>query len=255
MTVAADASSPKTRAALYLATRATTDAPCLGRRPMQLAGEALDLVAGFGAAVAGQDVAGRPVHEALARLWKLKPAHRDLVRRALVLVADHELNPSTFAARVAASTGASLAAAALAGFATLCGPLHGEASARAVLFLETAQREGAHAAINATLARAERPPATGHALYPEGDPRAAALLAALPLSAPVADAIRAAEATAAARANIDMALAALTVELGLPRDAPFLIFACGRMAGWLAHAIEQTTTGRIIRPRATYVGP
>ncbi|MBL8559932.1 MAG: hypothetical protein JNM47_14510 [Hyphomonadaceae bacterium] len=244
----------KARGYAFLAARAAVDAPSLGRRPEHLAAEALDLIGGLGVAFAGANRTNALLHEHLAALWKLDARGGDLVRRALVLVADHELNPSTFAARVAASTGAPIAAAALAGYATLSGPLHGEASARALLFLETAMRDGAEAAVNATLARAERLPAIGHALYPMGDPRAASLLKAIKPSKPLNAAIEAAEAASGDRANIDMALAALTLECGLPRDAPFLIFAGGRMAGWCAHAIEQRATGRIIRPRATYTG-
>jgi citrate synthase len=246
--------SAKARGFAYLAARAAMDAPSLGRRSEQLAAEALDLIGGLGVAFAGANEKNAHLHEHLATLWKLDARGGDLVRRALVLVADHELNPSTFAARVAASTGAPIAAAALAGYATLSGPLHGEASARAVLFLEIARRDGAAAAVNATLARAERLPAIGHALYPMGDPRAASLLKAIKLSKPLKQAIDAAEAASGDHANIDMALAAMTLELGLPRDAPFLIFAGGRMAGWCAHAIEQRATGRIIRPRASYTG-
>jgi citrate synthase len=193
-------------------------------------------------------------HVKLATCWGLSHEGADIVRRALVLVADHELNPSTFAARVAASTGASLAAAALAGFAALTGPLHGQASARALQFLQAALSEGPEAALRAILARGLTVPATGHALYPAGDPRAAALLARLDPQSPISNAVRLAEAATGARANIDMALAAITLELRLPPDAPFLMFASGRMVGWLAHAIEQSASGRPIRPRAAYVG-
>jgi citrate synthase len=253
-TPAVTGDTARARGFAYLAARAAADAPSLARAPESLAAEALGLIAGAGDAFAGAPAA-QPIHEKLAMLWRLKPKGRDLVRRALVLVADHELNPSTFAARVAASTGAPLAAAALAGYATLSGPLHGEASARAVQFLETALRDGAREAVRAALTRAERPPATGHALYPRGDPRAAALMDALKPSARLADAVRAAEDATGEAANIDMALAALTLALALPREGPFVIFAGGRMAGWLAHAIEQRSSARPIRPRATYVGP
>lgn len=67
-------------------------------------------------------------------------------------------------------------------------------------------------------------------------------------------ALRAAETASCEAANVDMALAALTAELRLPDDAPFLIFASGRMAGWIAHAIEQRLSAAPIRPRANYTG-
>ncbi|HAY06897.1 MAG TPA: hypothetical protein DCY26_09615 [Hyphomonas sp.] len=97
-------------------------------------------------------------------------------------------------------------------------------------------------------------PAVGHALYPDGDPRAAALLRWMKPSASLRRALRAAEAASGEAANVDMALAALTVELSLPDDAAFLIFASGRMAGWIAHAIEQRLSAAPIRPRANYIG-
>ena len=199
-----------------------------------------------------------PVERGLAltaqMLARLAPGGVDLVRRALVLVADHELNPSTFAARVAASTGAPLAASALAGCATLTGPLHGEASARALAYLRDAMARGPEAALASLAARGEQVPAVDHALYPAGDPRAAALLRWMKPGPDLRRAIRAAEAASGEAANVDMALAALTAHLALPDEAPFLIFASGRMAGWIAHAIEQRLSGRLIRPRANYVG-
>lgn len=251
---AIDGDTAKARGLAYLARRAACDPPSMGRAPAALHQEGAALLAGLAAAFC-QDAGGAAFHARLAAAWGLDAAGLDLVRRALVLTADHELNPSTFAARVAASTGASLAAAALAGFATLTGPRHGEASARAAAYLSAAARDGAAAALADVLARAEQPPGFGHALYPHGDPRAAALLEALAPAGAVAEAIAAGEAATGAAANIDMALAALTVSRGLPRDAPFLIFAGGRMAGWIAHAIEQALSGEPIRPRAHYAGP
>jgi len=243
----------KARALAFLAARAAEDAPSFGRGGAALAGEAADLLAGFCTAVTG--AAGRGFfHQRLGRHWRLSPGGVDLVRRALVLVADHELNPSTFAARVAASTGAPLAASALAGCATLTGPLHGEASARALAYLRDAMARGPEAALASLAARGEQVPAVDHALYPAGDPRAAALLRWMKPGPDLRRAIRAAEAASGEAANVDMALAALTAHLALPDEAPFLIFASGRMAGWIAHAIEQRLSGRLIRPRANYVG-
>ncbi|MFN7180433.1 citrate synthase [Hyphomonas sp.] len=243
----------KARALAFLAVRAAVDPPGIGRSAASLAAEGAGLLSGFCTAITGAGGRGF-FHQRLARHWGLTPGGTDLLRRALVLVADHELNPSTFAARVAASTGAPLAACALAGCATLTGPLHGEASARALAYLRNAVAAGPDAALAALSQRGERIPAVGHALYPDGDPRAAALLRWMKPSASLRRALRAAEAASGEAANVDMALAALTVELGLPDDAAFLMFASGRMAGWIAHAIEQRLSAAPIRPRANYIG-
>jgi len=243
----------KARALAWLAARAAEDVPIIDRSPQMLGAEGSVLLSGFCSAITASGGRGF-FHQRVGRHWRLSPGGTDLLRRALVLVADHELNPSTFAARVAASTGAPLAACALAGCATLTGPLHGEASARALAYLRHAIAEGPAAALAALAARGERTPAVGHVLYSAGDPRAAALLRWMKPSAPLRRAIAAAEEIAGEDANIDMALAALTVELELADDAPFLIFASGRMAGWIAHAIEQCASKVTIRPRANYIG-
>ena len=243
----------KARLLAYLATRAAHDPPAFGRGEAALSDDGAQLLAGVCSAVTGTGGRGF-YHQRLGRHWGLSPGGTDLLRRALVLVADHELNPSTFAARVAASTGAPLAASALAGCATLTGPLHGEASARALAYLKWAIEDGPKAALSGLAARGEHIPAVGHALYLAGDPRAAALIRWMKPAAPLKRAIKAAEAASGEAANVDMALAALSVHLSLPEDAPFLIFASGRMAGWIAHAIEQQASGRLIRPRANYTG-
>lgn len=243
----------KARLLAYLAIRAAHDPPAFGRGEAALSDDGAQLLAGVCSAVTGTGGRGF-YHQRLGRHWGLSPGGTDLLRRALVLVADHELNPSTFAARVAASTGAPLAASALAGCATLTGPLHGEASARALAYLKWAIEDGPKAALSGLAARGEHIPAVGHALYPAGDPRAAALIRWMKPAAPLKRAIKAAEAASGEAANVDMALAVLSVHLSLPEDAPFLIFASGRMAGWIAHAIEQQASGRLIRPRANYTG-
>ncbi|MDB5456200.1 MAG: Citrate synthase, partial [Caulobacter sp.] len=129
------------RARLFstLAARAGIDAPARGRAPLALAMEAAGLLDAAADAVAGAAGEG-PIHQRLARAWGLDAEGADLIRRSLVLLADHELNASTFAARVAASTGASLAASALAGLAALSGPLHGGMAARVEAFADEAER-------------------------------------------------------------------------------------------------------------------
>ncbi|MCE3288607.1 MAG: citrate synthase [Caulobacter sp.] len=248
-------SLPDGRARLFaaLAARAAAEPPARGRAPLALAIEGaglLDLVAD---AVCGNLGSG-PIHQRLAAAWG-RPDAADAIRRALVLLADHELNASTFAARVAASTGAGLSAAALAGLCALSGPLHGGMAARVWNLVEESRRIGPAATVEGRLARAAPTPGFGHPLYPEGDPRAAALLAACPPTEDLAALLDAVETGTGERANIDFALVAMAEALGLPQDAPFLLFAVARSAGWIAHAVEEGSGGRLIRPRARYVGP
>jgi citrate synthase len=236
-----------------LASRAAVDEGALGRSAEALADEAATILDRVTDAVCGE-VAGGAIHARLGRAWGCGRRGIDLIRRVLVLLADHELNASTFAARVAASTGASLSAAALAGLSTLTGPLHGGMAARVSRLAEDAEREGAREAVAARLIHWSPAPGFGHPLYPEGDPRARALLGAFEPS-PALRALR--EAVAAATGdldNVDFALAALSQNLALPDDAPFVLFAVARCAGWLAHAQEQLSGGALIRPRARYVG-
>ena len=242
--------SGKARAFNYLARCAATDDVPIAKID-NFAESGASLLLGFADAISG--TIGRGMfHQRLARFWKLDPNGADLLRRTLVLVADHELNPSSFAARVAASTGASLAASTLSGYSTLTGPRHGEASAKALTFLS---HHSQNPAISMqTAARIGTIPAVGHALYPKGDPRARALLRWLSPDPDMKRAVKMAERTSGKPANIDMALAALCLKLDLPDDAPFLIFAAGRMVGWIAHAAEQSLSGKMIRPRAKYLG-
>jgi citrate synthase len=173
----------------------------------------------------------------------------------LVLVADHELNASAFAARVAASTGASLSAAALAGLATLSGPRHGGATAAVRGFAQEAAQLGPGDAVARRLVDDRALPGFGHPLYPQGDPRAQALLARF-TPPPALAALRATvEAVTGQAPNIDFALMAGCEAMGLPADAPFGLFAVARCAGWIAHAIEQGQSDALIRPRARYIGP
>jgi citrate synthase len=184
------------------------------------------------------------------------------VAEALVLAADHELNPSTFAARVAASAGASLASSVMAALAALSGPRHGGVTARVEAFVaEVGSPERAAAAIRERLARGDSIPGFGHPLYPEGDPRGARLLEIAERIGGKARDVRvvvsvvdAMELVARERPTIDVGLVALAAALRLPRGAPLAIFACGRLAGWIAHALEQRSAGFVLRPRARYVG-
>ena len=242
------------RAFAALAARAGAEPPALGRGPAALWREGAGLMADLAGAL-GEGVEPGPLHLVLARAWRLGDAEADLVRRALVLLADHELNASTFAARVAASTGASLSASVLAGLAALSGPRHGGVAARLAALVEEASREGPEAAVRAYIARGDPPPGFGQRPYPAGDPRARALLSAFRPDPELLELQAAGEALTGQPANIDFALVALTRRLGLQPDAAFALFALGRSVGWIAHAIEQLESGGLIRPRARYVGP
>ena len=173
-----------------------------------------------------------------------------------IVLADQELTTSAFAARVTASTGASLGACVLSGFAALSGPLHGDATVRVRSVFDEVERTGADATIARYLASGLPIPGFGYPLYPaEGDPRAAALLASFDPPARYKQMIAKVGAATGKHPTIDVALAALASRFGLPGDAPFALFAIGRSTGWLAHSIEQVTEGAMIRPRARYTGP
>jgi citrate synthase len=226
----------------------------LGRHPRQLAGDAASVVGTLAGAIGARNRGG-PVHERLARGWGVGAEGVEMIRRALVLVADHELNASTFAVRVAASTGASLSASLLAGLSALSGPRHGGAAERMMELVRDAERSGAERAVGRWLAREQKLPGFDHPLYPDGDPRAAAILAKVridPLLTELRDVVAAATG---GLPNVDFALAGLVRAHALPGDAAFRLFALGRSVGWAAHALEQSATGQLIRPRGVYVGP
>lgn len=244
---------PHDRMFQALAWRAATSPAMRGRRPEALYFEAASLIDLMVDAVAGGSGEG-PMHVRLGRAWGCDDAGADLVRRSLVLLADHELNASTFAARVTASTGASLAACTLSGLAALSGPLHGGMAVRVRGFTEQAQKRGAHAAVAERLASGGNLPGFGHPLYPDGDPRAEALLTAFEPTNEHSSLASAVREITGELPNIDFALTALSDAARLPEDAPFQIFAMARCTGWIAHAIEQSRTGRLIRPRVRYIG-
>ena len=200
--------------------------------------------------------------ETLARAWGVSARGVDLLRSALILCADHELNVSSFTARCVASAGSNPYAVVIAGLAALEGTRHGGASARIESMLESMRRaRHLRTAFGERLRRGETIDGFGHPLYGNGDPRAAALLDLLrdryAKSAELAFVLDVAEAAASGmreRPNIDFALAALARVLRLPSGSPLTLFAIGRTIGWIGHAIEQYATGQLIRPRAKYVG-
>lgn len=236
-----------------LSARVAADPPSHGRARAALVAEAMQLLGETGAAMLGPST-GAALHQRLARAWRA-PAAQDLIRRALVLLADHELNASTFAARVAISTGAPLSAGLMAGLATLAGPLHGGAASGLRALIEAARREGAARSVRAWLAQGHALAAFGHPLYPDGDVRAEALFEHFRMPAIYAQVREEAAEVIGEHPNIDFALCAMADRYALPASAPFTIFALARSVGWIAHALEQAQGGQLIRPRARYTGP
>lgn len=218
------------------------------------------IVRWIAALLAGTSPSASPVHLMLARhLAPRREAAAGLIRQALVLLADHELNPSTYAVRVAAATGASMFDATAVGFAALKGSHHGGATTRAARFVSALSQPHGVKEIRARAALNEPVPGFGHALYRDHDPRAATLLQALTdagvKSALIADIPNAVHDMIGERPNIDYALAVMARTLEFPEGGEITVLAMARTAGWLAHAREQFISGQLIRPRARYTGP
>lgn len=184
------------------------------------------------------------------------------MNEALIVIADHELNASTFAARVAASSGASTTASITAALGALSGPLHGAATARVeALVAEVERPERAAAVVAARLDRGESVPGFGHPLYAKGDPRGERLIELANQLGRRQRGVRVLSSVVAAMdlvsrepPTVDVGLVSLAAALGLRRGAPLGIFASGRVAGWIAHVLEQKEAGFMLRPRARYVG-
>ena len=188
---------------------------------------------------------------------------------ALTLHADHELNASTFAARVAAATLTDIYSAIVAGIGTLKGPLHGGANAEVMkLLLELGQNasgERVDDVIRGKLARKEKVPGFGHRVYHTEDPRATHLrqmskelgkragnTAWYEMSERIEALVKAEKKL---NPNVDFYSASTYYTLGIPVDLYTPIFAVSRVSGWTAHVLEQYANNRLIRPRADYTGP
>jgi citrate synthase len=186
---------------------------------------------------------------------------------ALILAADHELNVSAFTARCVASANASPWDVVSAGLAALKGSRHGGHTERVeALFQQMGSTAGTADGVRRVMAdrlrRGEPIPGCGHTLYPDGDPRGAALLEMAREIAPESPEVELALAMADAyreliheHPTIDHGLVALSRALELPEHTPIALFALGRTIGWIGHAIEQYGVNKLIRPRAAYVGP
>jgi citrate synthase len=212
------------------------------------------------ASLLGTRPSAAPIHEQCAKAWKLDEQGTALVRMALILCADHELNASSFTARCVASTGTSLRASVIAGLAALTGGKHGGTTARVEAMFDEIDIQAGSKNIadkmQQRLTRGEDLPGFGHHLYPDGDVRAIALLEnILPQHPAWQEMIKAAHALIGHHPSVDFALVAVRRHLKLPVGAAFGLFALGRGMGWIAQALEQRATGELIRPRAAYIGP
>ena len=188
---------------------------------------------------------------------------------ALILHADHELNASTFAGRVAAATLTDIYSAIVAAIGTLKGPLHGGANAEVMKLLlelgQTATGERVDEVIRGKLARKEKIPGFGHRVYKTEDPRATHLrrmsqdLGKRSGSTAWFDMSQRIEALVKGEKklnpNVDFYSASTYYALGIPIDLYTPVFAVSRMSGWTAHILEQYANNRLIRPRADYTGP
>lgn len=187
----------------------------------------------------------------------------------LVTVIDHGLNASTFTARVVASTQAGILSSVVAGLCALKGPLHGGAPGPVLDMLDAIGTvESAEAWLDDVMGRGERLMGFGHRIYRVRDPRADVLKSAAGrlkggdnriafAEAIEATALKVLERRKPGRrldTNVEFYTAILLDALGVPREGFTPLFAAGRTAGWVAHAIEQSRTGRIIRPQSRYVG-
>ena len=246
------------------------------RKAVRLTAQVGSLVATMGrVASGGGPIEPDPVLGHAANFLYMLTGHRPggLETRAfdvaLILHADHELNASTFAARVAAATLTDIHSAIVAAIGTLKGPLHGGANADVMrMLLEIGPEAGPEKAVDvvrAKLARKEKIPGFGHRVYHTEDPRATHLRqmsrdlgkrTGQPIWYDMSERIEAfIKAEKKLNANVDFYSASTYHSLGIAIDLFTPIFAVSRISGWTAHVLEQYANNRLIRPRAEYIGP
>ncbi|MBI2834092.1 MAG: citrate synthase [Acidobacteria bacterium] len=246
------------------------------RKAVRLAGQTASLVATYGRMSAGGGpIQPDPALGHAANFLYMLTGNRPgaLAARAfdvaLILHADHELNASTFAARVAAATLSDMHSAIVAAIGTLKGPLHGGANADVMRLLRDigadASRERVDAVVRGKLARKEKIPGFGHRVYRTEDPRAAHLRRLsrelgeragdtrwFEMSLQIESIVKTEKKL---NPNVDFYSASTYHALGIPVELFTPIFAVSRISGWTAHVLEQYANNRLIRPRTEYVGP
>jgi len=259
----AAAFAPIDRCLTVLPVAAASDTRAFARDPAATATAGARVVRLLAGAIAGRLPTAAPVHQQLAEAWGLDEHGADLVRTALVLSADHELNASTFAVRIATSTGVTPWGAVIAGLAVLQGPYHGGMTRRvSELFTLLHDVADIEAALVERIQSGARVPGFGHRLYPAGDVRARFLLERLyhrvgdrAETRLVRRMVEAGARVLSEPPTIDVALVAIERACTLPKGAALALFLLGRSVGWIAHLLEQRASEHIIRPRARYVGP
>jgi citrate synthase len=246
------------------------------RKAVRLTGQLASLVATWGRMKAGHgaiepDPAMGHAANFLYMLTGTRPSA--LEARAfdvsLVLHADHELNASTFAARVAAATLTDIHSAIVGAIGALKGPLHGGANAEVMKMLleigKDAGVERAEAFVRAKLDRKDKISGFGHRVYRTEDPRATHLRRFsqsigiktgqpqwYAMSERIEQLIKTEKKL---NPNVDFYSASMFYSLGIPIDLYTPIFAVSRISGWTAHVLEQYANNRLIRPRTEYIGP
>ena len=243
------------------------------RKAVRLTGQAATIVAAFHRMREGQAIVppdpGRGHAEDFLRMLSGETARSSAVRAldvALILHADHELNASTFAARVTAATLSDMHSAVTSAIGTLKGPLHGGANEAVLRMLrEIGSLDRVDDDIRRRLERREKVMGFGHRVYTTEDPRATELrrmseevarsagdTSLFDMSSRIESVMKAEKGL---NANVDFYSASLYAMLGIPADLFTPIFALARVSGWTAHVLEQYAHNRLIRPRAEYTGP
>jgi citrate synthase len=253
---------PIERCQLALALAASSDASAYDLRPTAVARTGVRILRLLFSSVTGS-VSSPPLETALGRAWM--PTRRSagpVLRAALILCADHELNVSAFTARCIASARATPYEVVMGALAAFRGRRHGGASEDVELLFREAEKAGNCRRIVADRLRSlGYVPGFGHRLYPDGDPRCRTLVSFAKVHGSQTEINLAKRLVQEVRSitgqhpNLDFGLTVVARALQLPSHAPMTLFALGRTVGWIAHAIEQYTDDELIRPRAHYVGP
>jgi citrate synthase len=198
------------------------------------------------------------------------PAHAGALDTYFSVMMESGLNASSFTARVVASTRASLTSSVLAAWCAFTGVLHGAAPGPTLDLMDAAEQQAdLESWLEAKLRAGERLMGFGHRVFQGNDPRAAAMRRSMKAMGAAAGRLGFAEKLEQAVAvaiervkpgrklppNVEIAAALLLDAVGIPREAFTLAFAVGRGPGWIAHALEQAKTGRLMRPASVYIGP